>query len=212
MKIPKVQTIKLICSLRKTPISGCVNIFGVKFDHSHHLVKTVLQIISQPNIKFKETDLYKYHKNFCPKTTNEALKLENLERIYQVFCYPWGQFNKYRKLEKNILNSRFCGPTTDEDIFKEFIKLKGLLYDISDHGYRPIRNRSIIFGTRLIRDKEIRFIPMQGNHRISVLSALNFRSLYVGQHQNYHQNIAYINNPKNCTQRDHNQVIDRFFK
>lgn len=211
MKIPKFQTIKVICSLRKTSISHCVNIFGTKFDHNHHLVKTVLQIKSHPGIKFKDTELYAYHKNFCPISTNEALGIRNLEHTYEIFHYPWGQFNRYRNIKKNILNSRFCGPTCDDDIYLEFMKLKNLLYDILNYGYRPVRKRSIIFGTRLIKNSDQLFIPMQGNHRISVLAALNFSSIYAGQHPKYHQDIKYFENPVSSAQRDQNIILDRFF-
>lgn len=210
MTFPKIQTIQLLLSLRKISISNCVNIFGQKFDQNHHLVKTILQLQTQPNIKFEDTALYNYHKSFKPKTTNEALMLEDLENIYPMFQYPWGQFNKYRKKEKPVVDSRFCGPTSNEAIFDEFTKIKKLFHSISINGYNPLQNRAIIFGTKIIKNNEFCFIPMQGNHRISILAALNHHNIYVGQHPNYQRNIMYFNQPLNSTQRDHNKILEMF--
>ena len=206
----KSSTFSLVLSSRFIPSQNLRNIFGRKFDNQNHLVSTARQIIQNPDLDFRDSSLFHYHNTFMPASTNVAMELANLSRIYPVFEYPWGHFNLNRKAPKTAAKSRFCGPSSNEQIKAEFNNMKALIKSITEDGYQPILKRSLIFGTFVCRGHKKVFIPLQGNHRIATLVASGKKYILAGTLPGYHRKIKYIANPSSLQDLDHNACVSRF--
>jgi hypothetical protein len=159
-------------------------IFGSSFgkDGWHHLIKTLEEYDSNPSIHYKQTSLYSFLKNFSPNSICELLD-DNLNcDNLPLFNYPWGTFRKNEYFStKNPLNSRFCGPSENSFIKEEFHRTISLYKEIKKSGYKPWKyGNTFIGGTFLInREGETRFIVLQGNHRLAILSHLNYNKIAV---------------------------------
>ena len=157
-------------------------IFGAGFGENgwHHIKKTFEEINSSQEIVIEETSLYRYLKNFCPASISDLVGIKDEEPL-PLFIYPWGSFTKEDNLIKSPRNSRFCGPSTDLFIKEEFNRIISLYENIKKNGYTPmIYPHSFIGGTWLescAGDKI--FVVMQGNHRMAVLSYMNYKSIEV---------------------------------
>lgn len=164
--------------------SNAVTIFARSFDRkSKHFI---IEFLRQHNDFGKtsvslRTPVFNFHKNFCPATTGEALGLR-LENDLPLFVYPWGVFGTgAMSTEKKVLVSRFCGPSTSEFIHQEeerIVSLKDLL--VRD-GYAPSRYpNSYIQGVWLVsKSHDRRFVVLQGNHRMAILSYLGYSKVEV---------------------------------
>ena len=62
--------------------------------------------------------------------------------------------------------------------------------DIKDNGYKLIAKRSLIGGTFLIKNNgSKKFVVLQGNHRLSVLSELGYKKIFVFTMKGYQERI-----------------------
>ena len=134
------------------------------------------------NNKLKPIDssLGKFLKNFCPKNIYDLLNINNVN--LPIFVYPWGNFKDGKlKHYKSPLNSRFCGPSTDDFIKKEFKRTISLYLGMKSKGYKPnIYPNSFISGSWLISKNGIKkFVVTQGNHRMAILSHLKYKRVDV---------------------------------
>jgi len=173
-------------------IDQAVTIFGRSFssDCAHPLVKTIKEYEINPSVDYRDTTLYRYHSKFKPKNTNAALGIkEELDNL-PLFQYPWGAFRLNYKGDKNQFISRFCGPSADEMVADEFHSTIALYMDIKNNGYKLIRKKSIIGGTFLVKENgEKKFVVLQGNHRMSILSALGYKNILVNTMAGYQEYI-----------------------
>ena len=198
------------------------NIFGARFGKNgwHHITKTFEEIDSFHNIDIKETSLYRYLKNFCPKSISDLVGITDEEPL-PLFIYPWGSFSKDYNLNKSAKKSRFCGPSTDIFIKKEFARTISLYKDIKNNGYTPTTYpHSFIGGTWLESNNGDRlFVVMHGNHRMSVLSNLNYKSIEVRTIPNSKriikekeiQNWLLVRNNK-CSEENARKIFKYFFE
>lgn len=198
------------------------NIFGCSFGASgwHHLVQTLKEYDANPNLSANESSLGLYLSRFQPKSISELAGITD-EKPLPLFVYPWGTFtNGESQTSKNVENSRFCGPSTQNFIQDEFARTLSLYKNIRKNGYSPVRYpHSHICGTWLInKNGEERFVVMQGNHRMAVLahlrattvqvrtSRLSLRTIYENQIDEW------IMVKKSFCSRDHaKKVFDLFF-
>ena len=149
--------------IRLIKIDQAVTIFGRGFQDKsmHPVVETIKSYINNPTLDYRESMLYRYHNNFIPQDTADALGT-NSSCICPLFLYPWGGFRPSYKGGKDRVKSRFCGPTDVELIKNEFDLTIGLYNDIKDNGYKLISKRSIIGGTFLIREDGVKkFVVLQ---------------------------------------------------
>lgn len=209
-----------LLKIRLINLNQIVTIFGQGFVSgcNHPLVETIKEYNNNPQIKYSETKLYNFHKNFTPSSTNEALGVKS-KIILPLFKYPWGYF-RLNARKKNQITSSFCGPSSDRLISKEFNKIISLYNNIKDYGYKTIAKKSIIGGTFLVKNNgKKKFVVLQGNHRISVLSALGRKKVLVYTMKGYHQyieessmeNLSKLNNV-NCPKDVSREIFNSFFK
>lgn len=183
-------------------------IFGSSFgkDGWHHLIKTLEEYDSNPNMHYSQTSLYSFLKNFSPKSICELLD-DNLNcDNLPLFIYPWGTFRKNEHFSnKNPLNSRFCGPSENSFIKEEFERTISLYKEIKKSGYKPWKYGNTFIGGTFLIDKEgeTRFIVLQGNHRLAILSHLNYDKIAVRNVPSYiakvfEKNLGKWSLVKNC--------------
>lgn len=159
------------------------SIFGCSFglDGWHHLRETLQQVDLNPQIDPLQTVLANYLRNFCPLSICELAGLHE-QAALPLFVYPWGTFKRGQVAsDKDPWQSRFCGPSTDEFIKQEFYRTLRLYKEISERGYHPtVFPNSFIGGTWLVAASgEKRFIVLQGNHRMAILSHLGYEEIQV---------------------------------
>lgn len=165
---------------RTVPIEQITNIFACNFGIKgwHPIVETLKEYQQNPQISFRDTTLYRYHKQFTPLNTSQAL-LEINDDFLPLFVYPWGAFTHKTPSNKSAQTSRFCGPSSDPFIEEEFQRIISLFESIKTSGYRPWRHhQNQITGTFLFDDQgNRRFVVMQGNHRVAVLATLGWSNI-----------------------------------
>jgi hypothetical protein len=138
------------------------------------------------------------------------------------FIYPWGSFNGGLSFsKKNQELSRFCGPSSDEFIEEEYKRIIALYEILKVSGYTPRKYpHSYVGGTILIRENgETKFIVMQGNHRVAILSHLGYRNINVRLIPSslkyvYEKNVyEWIMVKKNlCNEKDAIKIFNLFFE
>ncbi len=171
-------------------------IFGASFgkDGWHHIIKTLEEYDKNNGINYKQTSLYSFLKSFTPTSICDLLNNnDNKINKLPLFIYPWGTFNKHTiETNKTPLFSRFCGPSDDIFIKNEFSRIIKLYSHIKNNGYKPWNAyNGFICGTMLIKENDDRrFIVLQGNHRMAVLSHLGYEKIQV---RTCRQNIGKIN-------------------
>lgn len=165
-------------------------IFASSFEKSgwHHIIKTLEEYDLNPNINYKDTTLYLFLKYFRPKSICDLISnIENQNKL-PLFVYPWGTFKKNEyDTKKDPKKSRFCGPSNDVYIKNHFDHIINLYKSIKIHGYKPwSRGNGFIGGTILIKKNgDRRFVVLQGNHRMAILSHLNYKLISVRNIKGY---------------------------
>jgi hypothetical protein len=165
-------------------VSEATNIFGCSFgtDGWHHIRQTLKEYDNNIEIPFNETTLYKYLKNFCPRNILEASGINRASDNIRLFCYPWGMsFKISGESNKDVWQSRFCGPSSDSFINEEYHRIVNLYRKLKISGYKPwSMGNGFIGGTFLInRYGQRRFVILQGNHRMAILAHLGLKKLNV---------------------------------
>jgi len=167
------------------PKDACT-IFGSRFGNGwNHIIETLKEYDNNPNIDYKDTSLYDFLKYFKPESISD-LTNNHYENKIEMFYFPWGSpYKKSNLKRKIILQSRFCGPSTDEFIKKEFDDIIYLYKKLKHEGYKPhIYPNSFIIGTWLVsEDKESVFIVFGGNHRMAILSHIGLKKIKVRTHK-----------------------------
>ncbi len=174
-----------------SPEKACT-IFGSNFGKSgwNHIKQTLEEYDSNNQIKAKDTTLWKFLKEFKPRNILEVAGVDT-KKEFDLFTYPWSSFTK-NSLKKSPLLSRFCGPSTDEFIEEEFKRIIALYKKLKKEGYKPYTYpNSFIYGTWLTSmSGASRFVVLQGNHRMSILSHLGYVKVKVRTHKSYLKNIS----------------------
>ena len=180
-----------LLKVRIIEIERARNIFSRKFTtQDHHLLKTLDQYYKNSNICIQDTHLYKYHKTFLPQNQISALGLKDQCRTsLMVFQNPWG-FANLSSQKKNIYNSQFCGPSSDEIIANEFNKIISLYLSIKENGFKYFSRNGVLGGYYLhSTERKKVFVVTQGNHRISVLKYLGHRYVPVYTMKGYLEHV-----------------------
>ena len=167
------------------PKDACT-IFGSRFSNGwNHIIETLKEYDNNPNIDYKDTSLYDFLKYFKPEDLSDFINFKSKNKS-PIFIFPWGSVNKkFESNEKDLLKSRFCGPSSDEFIKKEFDDIIYLYKKLKHEGYKPqIYPNSFIIGTWLISESKASvFIVLGGNHRMAILSHIGLNKIKVRTHK-----------------------------
>ena len=164
--------------------------------------------------------MYRFLKNFKPTSISHFV---NSDDSLPIFTYPWGTFKKNEsKTTKKRESSRFCGPSTDEFIKEEFNRTIKLYDKIRKEGYKPWSNYNRhIGGTFLIKKNGLKkFIVLQGNHRMAILSHLGYsESISIRNIKGYKFKIFEKNlkdwplvKINECTEKHALEIFNLYFK
>jgi len=149
----------------------------------HHLRRTLAEYDRDPGISVAQTALFRFLTDFAPSSICELLDAGRAAPcVLPLFVYPWGTFRRGETATtKDARMSRFCGPSTAAFIAEEFDRVIGLYERMKRLGYRPWSfGHTFIGGTFLVaQDGTRRFVVLQGNHRMAVLSHLGCRRIAV---------------------------------
>lgn len=183
--IPLLQWVKsqirykvLLCNVR-TP-------FGEPFNDNNHWVQT-LKEYERGLRNYKDSSLYKFHKNFKPNNIFEVYdhfknsKCSNKTKELDSFSlgkYPWGRWTS-RDGADEWLHSVHCGPSSDELIRNEWISFINLYKKIKKEGFNYFKYGNPL-GIFFISSKgKSFFIVLGGNHRAAIASFLGLQHIYV---------------------------------
>jgi hypothetical protein len=171
----------------RLPLETCIGFMGFPFDQSgwHHLIETLKEYVRNPSLGYQDSSLYRFHAKYQPANMAEALLLSGPAVRFRpaLGVFPWGGFRDdsdgARFPAKDWGRSRFCGPTPEHVIQDEFARLCAVFESIRSAGYTPWRN-SFIGGTFIRRrDGALRYIVLQGNHRMAAMAFLGYSSVLV---------------------------------
>ncbi|MAM71947.1 MAG: hypothetical protein CMP91_12475 [Gammaproteobacteria bacterium] len=198
-------------------------IFGASFgERGWHHIKITLQEYDSIGILYpEESTLWLYLKKFIPTSISVLAGVNDVD-TFPVFTYPWALFEKNgMPVTKCPEKSRFCGPSSDQFIKDEFIRIINLYQRIKQYGYRPnLYPNSYISGIWLLaNDGSKRFIVTQGNHRMAVLSHMGINKLPVRVKPGkssmvYEKDIPKLPKVKSglCSQEHAQKIFDYFFE
>lgn len=203
----------------KIDIENMSTIFGCSLSDNgwHHIVKTLEEYDKNPYIKVEETTMWLYLKNFTPYNINSCIK-KKLNNKLKLFQYPWGWINT-NAINKDPYESRFCGPSNEEFIQKEFYNTIKLYDIIKKQGYKPLTfPNNFVSGTLLIKkNREKKFIVLQGNHRVAILAHLGLKKIDVrtlkGVRKVNEKDLKKWPNVINglCSEKEAKEIFDYFF-
>lgn len=161
------------------PIAQCVHYGGFRYGHMEdHPYETFTQMCSKGDGKGAREWLIEFVSHYRPKHLGEALGL-GLDREYPLWSYPWVRADPSG-------SGWFDDPGSPPDIItffseagilwfrieEEFVWLERTLYSIREKGYVLSRSNGIVARKLLGSDGSEAFLILDGNHRLSALSAL----------------------------------------
>lgn len=196
---------------KEIKVSDCRTIFGKRFDSEHHLVKSLNEGKESSSVP---TTLLNYHQNFCPQTMEEAM-LGIANGKLPVFEYPWGNFSKRARIAlKDVLKSRFCGPSDMSLVEAEWTQVLKLYRTIQSEGFAPWEYvGGAIEGTFLKNERGERvFVVLQGNHRLSVLVALGYEKVSVRMEPRNHYGELTWRDVRRMSRVDDHVLARRLFE
>lgn len=171
----------------RVPLSACVHFCGYRygrgeFNPYENYVTARVQGASEAEARERFVQFLLHYR---PRHFGEALGLD-LRRRYPLWLYPWSR--------RSVPDGWCAEPADCPDILTHFSErgissrgltaeyrwLEGSLRSIRENGYRPDRFRSIIRARRLVRvDGCAAYLLLDGNHRVSALSALGYKEASV---------------------------------
>ena len=134
------------------------------------LVETARQLLDNPNIKTNDTYLFKYFKDFKPKSIGAFYNLNKSNKLYSVRSTK--EFHPWHDSFPKGFRAGFFGPKDESSIRFRILRLRNLLENISNYGYVPSKD-DIIHGYILKKKKDYRFLVTAGHHRVSIMSLMH---------------------------------------
>lgn len=170
--------------------------FSYAEDGWHPFVQTLKEYIENPDLCYEDSSLARLYNQYCPQNMQEVL-LDHIETPQKPFCdWPpkyefitwfWVLNKRNTVLYQNNLKSKpnsdgwiFFGPHTQEYGRKEFQRLIGVYESVKHKGYQQeLTDMDSVNGYFLKKGTDIRFVLLQGNHRVSALKVLGYREVSV---------------------------------
>lgn len=169
------------------PIARCVHYAGFRYGcGEYHPYESYLRgrVQGVPLSEVRER-FVRFLQYYRPRHFGEALGI-HLEREISLWTYPWQNFTSgpawLRRPEDctDILTHFSESGVPWSRIREEFEWLERALTSIREHGYQPKRFGSPILVRKFVRvDGKAAYLVLDGNHRLSALSALGNKSVQV---------------------------------
>lgn len=163
-------------------LNNCIDEFGNCFGNNNHFLSQALNINNhEDRINYLENH---YAKNKI-KNINQMLNYK-LDNIYGNFYFcPW-EAGRLRKLDVFLVSHKI-GPTTNKIIKKILFRLLNIKESIIKNGYRTklIHNNYIRVIKVIDRDKKIKYMVRDGQHRCAVLSFFGYEKILVINEHSY---------------------------
>jgi len=188
-------------SLVSVPLDMCTNQYAFSYGNRgwHYWRSLVTEVLKWPEIPIEHTCCYRFVQQCKAHTYTELMAFHNQELVDRLTklpfgSYPWGDLFGLAKINpmrfpdmKDVrISQNFMwferGPSVDAVLRKEHKRLVWLLNRILEGGYRPISHGTGSFpvGTILVsRSGDVRFVQVDGAHRLGILSALGHRKVVV---------------------------------
>jgi hypothetical protein len=144
----------------------------------HYLVELLREHAARPGLRLEDSILFRFHQRFQPAGMAEALlPAETTTRFRPPLgILPWGSFQSAwspaAPLAKDWRRSRFCGPSPLEVVRDEFERACAVYESLRASGYDPWRHTFAGGVVLRRRDGALRYVVLQGNHRLAALAFL----------------------------------------
>jgi hypothetical protein len=209
--------------LFEVPVEKCVNPFGFSFGKQgwHPLVAHLREDAAPAGGGV----LKRFHDGYQPRSMRCLPEAAGMEVEFDpgFFRYPWGNFKiGFDEADpvKDRSTSRFCGPTEPLMLEKEAAALRRLADSMALHTYDPWKYpNTFVGGVRLVReDGDFRYVVLQGNHRLAVMSHLgqaSFQAVPLDRHLREVREADigswhYVRSGR-CSRADARKYFDAFF-
>lgn len=200
--------------LIKIEISKIRNIIFFDYIHYHPFVQTLKQYKINKNLIYKKSELFEFYNKFMPENASQVLfednSLKSLINVSKfIIIHPWHKFIIKGEKKLNLKHGcQYFGKVSNSKCELEFRRLIKLYNKIKRNGYN---NKKYINGYLLKRHNDYRFIITGGNHRMAVLTALNYKYIEVKAKRII--DIKDINNfdEKYLTNDEMIKIFNRFF-
>lgn len=170
--------------------------FSYAKDGWHPFVETLKEYAENPDLCYEDSTLARLYNQYCPANVHEVL-LDHLETPLKPFCdwppsnelfrWIWAlNKNSVRSILKRLKDSPdksgwiFFGPHNQEYGEKEFQRLINVYNSIKKKGFQhELSETEPVNGYFLKKGTKLRFVLLQGNHRVSALQALGHTEINV---------------------------------
>lgn len=186
-------------------IKQCVHYCGFRYGHGeYHPYETYVKRLHRRDPLYQvRGEFERFLRFYRPRDLGQALGL-GLSRQYPLWLYPWCSRWKYWRTRERA--GWYASPDKIPDIIthfseagvpgwmieKEYEWLHGAYESIASEGYKPEKygypHARVLSGY----GGETAYLMLDGNHRISVLSALGYESVVVKYQQEKSVNIQNI--------------------
>ena len=170
--------------------------FSYAKDGWHPFLKTLEEYSQNPDLRYQDSTLARLYRQYCPANVQEVL-LDNHKLPLHPIC-DWPPSNELirwiwalnkgsvRTILKRLKNSPaspgwiFFGPHKQEYGEKEFQRLIKVYNSIKKNGFqKELSETDPVNGYFLKKGTKLRFVLLQGNHRVSVLRSLGYSEIKV---------------------------------
>jgi hypothetical protein len=170
--------------------------FSYAEDGWHPFVQTLQEYLENPRLKFEDSTLKKLYDNFQPKNVQEVL-LDHISLPLKPICdwpahnllirWIWALNRNSVQIYLDRLHKKgskdgwiFFGPHSEEYGKREFSRLIHVFESIKRSGYQKDEAiKDPVNGYFLKSGNDVRFVLLQGNHRISALKVLGYSDVDV---------------------------------
>ena len=146
------------------------------YNEKDPLVKTAKQLIENPDLDLVDSYLFEYYQSFQPQTYGQVYQLSKKNKLHLLpqtsFFHPW-----LHSAPTNVFRAGLFGPKDITNVQHRVLRLKNLIKNIQDFGYKPNTN-DIVEGYILLAKDDYRFLITGGHHRIAVVTALHQTSKF----------------------------------
>lgn len=168
-------------------LKNCRTIFGLKLNDTHifkFLEDHENQFDSFSISDIRNTEIYNY------LIEEKKSLLSEFGFDFGVFNLPWGNFrlDYPNSPVKNVLNSRFCGPSSDDFAVKEIENIIELFKSIKRYG---LKRRYLPFSVVHMKlGNKSSYVILGGNHRSIIAYYLGYRNIFVTNHNECFKTIC----------------------
>ena len=181
--------------MHEISIDRCVHYCGFRYgvgDYNPY-ESYLIDLQEQVPVSVARRGFIEFLSHYRPLHMGQALGSDGLSKEYPLWLYPWQHFDPS---SYNLRRGWCATPNSCPDIMthfcesgilllrveEEFVWLERALNSIYENGYQPEQQNDYISTRQFCRlDGESRYLLMDGNHRVSAMSALGFKAVTVHQ-------------------------------